>query len=257
VRQAGTLSTPPVLADLDAVTLPDADLEALRGCRVGKCGLKLPAAMLERLQRDDAVWSAPDWRQQVSARVKQWIVEGAGAYLRDGYAALPAYVDQAVAVNVADETRAMVSASPYVREQAPEFLEQLGRPPHAAPLAGMTRVLYWAVEQHGFKPTLTISEVAVYQRDPAAGPVFVATTQLYATHYFEGAVTLSVATGVAGAAAPAFDLLYLYRSRVDSLRGGLLGLKRFAAGRRIRHGLEAMLRETKWRVERQATSAIE
>lgn len=254
VRQAGRLSTPPVLADLDALTLPEADLEALRTCRVGHCGLKLPAAMIARLRRDVA-WTAPDWREQASLRLKQWIVEGAAAYQRDGAAALPEYVDQAVAVRVADETRALIAASPYVRQQAPEFLAQLGRPREQASLAGLTRVLYWAVEQHGFKPTITIVEMAVYQRDPAAGPVFAATTQLYATHYFEGAVTLSVATAP-DAASAAVDLLYLYRSRIDALRGGLFGLKRFAAGRRIRHALEATLRDTRLHLERQATSVI-
>lgn len=255
VRQAGPLTMPPVLADLDAVTLPDADLDALRACRVGQCGLKLPAAMIECLQRD-IVWTAPDWRQQASARVKQWIVDAVTAYLRHGYAALPAYGDQPETVRLADETRALVAAAAYAREHAPEFLAQLGRPDHDARLPGFTRRLYWAVEQHGYKPTLTVVELAVYQRDPPDGPVFVATTQLYATHYFEGAVTLSVATAPVGSASKAVDLLYLYRSRIDALRGGFLGLKRFAASRRIRHSLEARLRDTKLHLERQATSVL-
>lgn len=256
VRQAGLLTTPPVLADLDAVTLPDGDLDALRTCRVGQCGLKLPAAMIESLRRD-VVWTAPDWRQQASARVKQWIVDGVAAYLRHGYAALPAYRDRAQTVQLADETRALVAAAPYAREHAPEFLAQLGRPDHEAVLPGVTRRLYWAVEEHGYKSTFTVVEMAVYQRDPPDGPVFAATTQLYATHYFEGAVTLSVATAPGPSASSAVDLLYLYRSRIDALRGGFLGLKRFAASRRIRHALEARLRDTRLHLERQATRGIQ
>ena len=57
-------------------------------------------------------------------------------------------------------------------------------------------------------------------------------------------------------AAPALDLLYLYRSRVDALRGGFIGLKRFAAGRRIRHALETRLHDTRLHLERQATRVI-
>ncbi len=256
VLESGRFSNPPALADLKGLTVQDADLDALRVCRVGNCGLKLSAAMIERLHRE-VPWSAADWRAQATARLKQMLVDYVTVYLHDGTAALAEYVDKALAVKLADETRSLVSASPYLKDHAPEFLGHLGRPATTAPLAGTTRVIYWAKEQFGFKPTITISDVTTYQ--PGAGPagtILVATTQLYATHYFEASVALTVATTTGGPPAqPGFDLLYMHRSRIDSLRGGFVGLKRFTAGRRLRNRLEAILQQHKTHVEKQATGA--
>ncbi len=258
VSQVGRFSTPPVLADLDGLTLPNADIEALRHCRLGQCGLKLSAAMIATL-RAEVPWSAPDWRHQAARRFKQMLVDYVASYQREGSDALAEYVDKALAVKLADETRSLVSASPYVREHAPEFLVHLARGPAGAPLPGTTRLVFWATEQFGHKPTLTVSEVVLYR--PSAlpdAPVFAATTQLYASHYFEASVAITVATALAGVPPPAgFHLLYLHRSRLDALRGGFLGLKRFTAGRRIRARLEHTMQQSKTHIERQAIVAIQ
>lgn len=257
VSQVGRFSTPPTAADLDGLALPSADLEALRDCRVGQCGLKLSAAMIAKL-RAEVPWAAPDWRYQATRRFKQVLVDYVASYRRDGPRALAEYVDKALAVSLADETRSLMAASPYVNEHAPEFLAYLAGGPTAAPLAGTTRLIFWATEHFGYKPTFTISEVVLYlPPDTLDAPVFVAMTQLYATHYFEASVALTVATALAGVPPPAgFHLLLLHRSRLDGLRGGFLGLKRFTAGRRIRARLEHTMQLNKTRIERQATGAI-
>lgn len=253
VSQVGRFSAPPVLADLDGFTLSEGDLGALRDCRPGQCGLKLSAAMIATL-RAEVPWSAPDWRQQAVQRFKQVLVDYVASYRRDGPAALAEYVDKGLAVKLSDETQSLMAASPYVAQQAPEFVAYLALGPAAAPLPGTTRLLFWATEQFGYKPTLTISEVVLYlPPSPPDAPVFMATTQLYATHYFEASVALTVATALAGTPPPAgFHLLYLHRSRLDGLRGGFLGLKRFAAGRRIRARLEHTMQQSKANIERLA-----
>jgi hypothetical protein len=254
VLQSGRFSSPPTTADLAGLTLPEGDLEALRACRLGDCGLKLSAGMLDRLRRE-VHWAAPGWRAEATACFKQLLVDYVAAYLRDGDAALAEYVDKAPAVKLAEETRALVAESPYLKNQAPEFLRHLGPAPSSMPpLPGASRVIYWAKEQFGFKPTITVSEVTIYlpPGGPAA-PIFVAASQVYATHYFEASVALTVATAVGGSPSPpAFHMLYLHRSRLDSLRGGFAGLKRFTAGRRLRHRLEEILRQSKAHIERQA-----
>ena len=47
----------------------------------------------------------------------------------------------------------------------------------------------------------------------------------------------------------------MHRSRIDSLRGSFVGLKRFTAGRRIRNRLEAILQQNKTHIERHAHGA--
>ncbi len=257
VSQVGRFSTPPVAADLDALTLPDADLDALRDCRVGQCGLKLSATMIATL-RAEVPWSAPDWRQQTAKRFKQVLVDYVASYRREGPGALAEYVDKTLAVSLADETRSLVAASPYEQEHAPEFLAHLARGPAAAPLPGTTRLIFWATEHFGYKPTLTITEVVLYlPPDRPDAPVFVAMTQLYASHYFEASVALTIATAPASSQPPTgFHLLFLHRSRLDGLRSGFLGLKRFTAGRRIRARIERTMQHNKTHIERQATVAI-
>lgn len=256
VSPVGRFSAPPVAADLDGLTLSGDDLEALRDCRAGHCGLKLSAEMIATL-RTEVPWSAPDWSHQAARRFKRVLVDYVASYQRDGSGALAEYVDKALAVKLADTTRSLMAASPYVSAHAPEFLAYLALGPAAAPLPGTTRFVYWATEQFGYKPTLTVSEVVLYlPPDVPDAPVFVATTQLYATHYFEGSVALTVATTLAGGPPPGFHLLYLHRSRLDALRGGFLGLKRFTAGRRIRARLEHTMQQSKTHIERQALRAI-
>ena len=155
-------------------------------------------------------------------------------------------------MRLADETRALVRESPYLRDTAPELLDHLGQTAPAS-LPNVRHVVYWAKEDFGFKPTITISQVTIYEPRIGPAPAIVAVTrQLYATHYFEASVAFTVASAVAGPAPPAFHLLQLHRSRIDTLRGGFNALKRFTAGRRIRKWLEGTLRQTKTHIERQA-----
>ena len=52
VLQIGRFSTPPVLEDLAALTIDKDDFDP-RSCRVGDCGVRLPAAMIERVRPGD------------------------------------------------------------------------------------------------------------------------------------------------------------------------------------------------------------
>lgn len=257
VLQVGRFSDPPTLADVKALTLEEDDLEALRHCRTGSCGLKLSAAMIERF-RTEVRWTAPNWREDATALFRQVLVDYVIAYGRDGQGALAEYVDKPALVKLADETRALVRESPYLRDTAPELLGHLGDL-LPAPLPHLKHVVYWAKEDFGFKPTITITQVTIYE--PGTGPaptIFAVSRQLYATHYFEASVALTVASAITSPQTPpAFHLLQLNRSRIDSLRGGFHALKRFTAGRRIRKWLEATLGQSRTHIERQAARARE
>lgn len=253
VLQVGRFADPPSLADVQALTLQNDDLEALRQCRVGRCGLKLPAAMIERV-RTGVQWSAPGWRDEATRLFRQMLVDYVKAYLKEGNSALAEYADKPIGVRLADETRALVRESPYLKDVAPELVGHLAESP-PPPLPRVRHVIYWAKEDFGFRPTITVSQMTIYE--PGAGPPsanYAVSRQLYATHYFEASVAVTVASAITGAASPAFHLMQLHRSRIDGLRGGFPGLKRFTAGRRIRKWLEGTLRQTKTHVERQATS---
>lgn len=244
VTALGRFSTPPRLSDLDGLTFDAADLEALRDCRVGRCSVKVTAQMLDRLQREVA-WQAPDWRAQATVVLRQQLLEHVTRYLATGPAGLAEFVDKPQPVSAASETSQMLRDSPYLQATAPALLEHLDR---EQPLADVRHVVYWTVERFGYKPTVTATHLAVYA--PDAGRAFVVATQIFATHYVEAAVSLTVAAAEpSGPASPATLVMFLQRSRVDALRHGFPWLARRGASSRIRRRLEADLAQRKALVE--------
>jgi hypothetical protein len=242
VLQIGKFSEAPSLVDVQRLTLEKDDLEALRKCRVGSCDLKLSAAMIERF-RKEVNWLAADWREQATALFRQLLVDYVKAYLREGNKALAEYHDKSDVLRLADETNALLREAPYLKDHAREFLSYLEQYP-SGQLPDVKNFIYWSKEKFGLKPTVSLTQVTIYRRRQE---VFVASKQLYANHYFEASIGLTVLAEAERSTA--FWLMYLNRSRIDALRGGWSGLKRSIAGRRIRKGLEANLRLTQERLE--------
>ena len=83
---------------------------------------------------------------------------------------------------------------------------------------------------------------------------FVASRGFYTSHYFEGSLALTMAMEARSAAPPAVYLVYINRSRVDALRGAFSGLRRWAAGRRVRDELGTTLNALRKRLEQDYAS---
>src|SRR6186997_2645648 len=92
--QIGRFHTPPVIADLDGLTLEDGDFDAARKCKPGDCDLKLARSAVERIQKE-MDWKAPDARARATGLMKQMLVEYVIAYQRGGTAEMATYVDDA------------------------------------------------------------------------------------------------------------------------------------------------------------------
>lgn len=245
VTALGRFSTPPRLSDLDGLTFDAADLDALRDCRVGRCSVKVTAEMLDRLQRE-VTWQAPGWRAQATAILRQQLLEHVTRYLAAGPSGLAEFVDKPRTVSAASETTQMLGDSQYLRATAPALVEHLDR--ERGPLDGVRHVTYWTVERFGYKPTVTATHLAVYA--PDAGRAFVVATQIFATHYVEAAVSLTVAAAEpSGPASPVTLVMFLQRSRVDALRNGFPWLARRGVSGRIRRRLEADLVQRKALIE--------
>lgn len=241
VTQGGRFSSPPVMDDVAALTLEESDLQGLRSCRPGRCAMKLSASMVERFSHDVS-WSAPDWRAQATRVFRRMLVDYVTAYLSDGASALPTYVDQSSVVALSEETRSLWRDSPDIAGARPALLDALARPPLGASTT-LTHTMYWSKEQFGFKPTIAVFDLAIHEPRTlgAQGRTITAvSTQLYASHYFEGSVALTMA--VTTTDSPSQDglfMMHLHRARVDSLRRGrFTWLTRFGTGRRIRRRLE-------------------
>jgi len=249
VLQIGRFHSPPRLEDLDALTLDSGDIDSLRKCQIGDCGLKMSAGMIERF-RKEVNWSAPDHAAQATALFRRVLFDYVKDYLAQGNAALVTYEDKKAPVPLRDQSGALLQASPYLREYLPELHRHLLEFPKS-PLSGAEGFVYWSKEKFGYKPVVSMTHVTIHK--PARAPatsVVIASKQIYASHYFLGSLGLSACVEKEPSLQPtAVYLLYLNRSRVDLPQGFFSGVIRFFIRRRVRDGLETNLRLTKERLE--------
>jgi len=250
VLQIGKFSRPPQAKDLDRMTLDADDLESLKKCRPGDCGMKLPAAFVDRFSREIDP-SAPDFAEQAQAFFRGFLVDYVRRYLAEGNKTLMTYVDKKESVSLAEESRSILEASPYLSEYFPPFLAYLHNHPAARP-DRLEEFVYWSKEKFGFKSVVSISHVIIcrFQSSASTG-VMIASRQIYASHYFLGSLGLTAFLHPVQPASTVGTLIYLNRSRVDLMQGIFSGLLRFFVRRRIVGGLEKYLRLTRDRLEQE------
>lgn len=250
ILQIGRFSDPPRIEDLAGLTMEPADLAALRKCKLGNCGLRMPAAEIERF-RTEIDWKKKDANTRATLLARQMILQYVNAYLAGGDSALAEYHDRKRALSLADETRSLMAASPYLLEYAPEFHSYLEQYP-AGRLEKVENLIYWSKEKFGLKPVVSVTHMTIYtvSKDGVAN-VIVSSKQLYASRYFESSFALTVFVEVASPGpSPASYLIYLNRSRTDLL-GGLLGpAKRSIVEGGMVRGVKKTLLVTKDRLEK-------
>lgn len=249
VLQIGTFSNPPSLRDLEGLTLDQADLDDLRRCRAGSCGLQLTAAQIHRFGQE-VNWSAPDARARASRLFRETLIESVAAYQTSGNSALPEYHDSADAIRAADEFRALVTHSSSLLREAPELTEYLMEYPRVtSPRA--QGFMYWSKEQFGLKPVVSITHAIVYTPQPGGvADLMIASKQIYASHYLDSslALTLAAVDRPVREDRSGFYMLYVNRTRasIPPIVGGIV--RRFINGR-SNSGMEELLRLVKKRLE--------
>jgi hypothetical protein len=168
-------------------------------------------------------------------------------YLIGGNEQLTQYDDKKRPLRLADEFGAILKASPYIFDYEPEFYAYLREYPKK-PLDGVENFIYWSKEKFGLKPVVSVTHVSIYQR-PEMGFTLIASKQIYASHYFEASLGLTVALEDRQDPKPSFYLLYFNRSRSDGLHGGFRGMARGSVKRRTRSGAEENLESVKRSIE--------
>jgi hypothetical protein len=245
----GRLSAPPSPEDLQSLWLDTRDVDEMKRCAAGDCDLKLSAAMIERL-RTDVDWGVPDNGLRATRLYRQMLSDYARDYLARGDEALIEYEGSAGDSSPAEGQRALLDSLPYVGDYAPEFAAYLRSFPRAE-LPGVENTLHWSKIKFGFRPVLIVSHTATYTRARGGdAQILVATKQLYANHYLDSSLslTLLLSAPAAGGASDTY-LLYVNRSRADVLDGLLAGVKRRVIESQVTEGLRAILRQTELSVE--------
>lgn len=248
--EVGVFGATPREEDLRGLTFEDYDLETIRDCEPGDCGVRLSAEDMGRIQRG-VNWRAPDWRQQAGSLWRHLLASYAARYRTSGNQALAEYRNKSLPLRVDEELKLLFAESQYFRAGAPDFFRYVEDYP-AAELPGAENILFWSKESFGMRPVLTITHQTLYtqpsSRAPSAPSALVATKQIYATHYFDAALGLSLMFDDGGAG---FYMLSVNRARTRSLSSVLRRFARSQAQKRSHNAMEKVLRATKLALEQQ------
>lgn len=240
------LSTPPRLDDFSRLTFPDEDLDAIPGCRVGDCDVKIDDTGLERLQRE-VDWDRPDAHASAHPIIRQMFLEQVQAYQRDGDDALGAYRDKKRPMFLGEEFAELLQTSPYLVTYVSELHRYLDIYPRG-PIGRGREFFYWAHNEFGLKPIIRLNHVVIYPLgDADNASVAIASKQLYASHYFHTALELKFI--VEDSTRAGFFMISLNRSRSDGVEGFTGRIMRRIAQPRARRGLEKLLKLLKTNLE--------
>jgi hypothetical protein len=247
----GKFSDPPQLADLEGFTLDAEDFKKLKDCKPGHCEVQLPIEAMEEFQRS-VNWSAADATEQANHLAKKMALQALLDYKQGGNAALGVYRDKNHPAAVAETFASLISRSKALPVYLPELHEYLLDYPKAD-ASGIDSQFYWEKVNFGLKPTLRMVQAVVYQGKSPAEPAYaVAVKQLYASHYFESALDLTVC--VKDTQSPGHNGFYLITLK-GSQQAGLTGLKggivRKVAVDKTRSSLERALVSIKQKLESQ------
>jgi hypothetical protein len=252
VPRTGTFSRPAMPADVEEMQLPDADLDALRGCRPGDCSVKVSADEMKRLA--EAARRDPErWRDALQREFRSVVVDRIRAYQTSGMAGLAPFHDHEQPIDPARAFSQVAAATNLVNETARQLVEYLARYP-ALPLPpGAREQIYWLQTVQTPKPTIqALHGTFRLGTDHPAVEAVVVSRQVFATHYVNA--SLAVTALVRDDAGNRY-LFYMNRSAADGLEGAFPGLRRFFIERRIRPGARDAFAALKTRLEQRARNS--
>lgn len=238
-------SSPPKLSDLEGFVLDEDDIKDLQNCKPGKCELQLPAESIEEF-KTHVNWSAPDVPTQVNGLAQKMALEELIRYQKDGNNALGSYYDKEHPVHVVEQFESLLRESPSMSHYLPDLERYLIDYPRVE-LPNTESVFYWERVKFGLKPTLRMNHMVIYPATGSSGRLdSVAIKQLYASHYFQTALDLSVcAKDSSQPDDKGFYLITVKGSRQAGLTGPKGSIIRQNAVSKIRSSLETSLTHIK------------
>jgi hypothetical protein len=242
-------SDPPQLSDFEGFTLEPDDIKQLKNCEPGHCDVQLPTEAMDTFKQS-MNWSAPDAANQVNRLGQKMALEALQRYIQGGNTALGTYRDKHHPAVVADTFRSLLSRSKALPVYLPELERYLLDYPEASS-ENIQSEFYWEKVNFGLKPTLRIVQAIVYRGPRSTDPAYaIAVKQLYASHYFETALDLTVCVrDQDNPERPEFYLITLKGSQQAGLTGLKGGIVRKVAVDRTRSSLQRALEAIKQKLE--------
>jgi hypothetical protein len=243
-----SFSDPPQLSDLEDFTLEEQDITDLKNCKTGHCQVQLPVEAIEDFQQS-INWSAPDVADRVNRLARRMALQALLDYMQGGNAALGAYRDKKHPAAVAETFASLIRPFEALPVYLPELNEYLLEYPKAKS-DNVQAGFYWEKVNFGLKPTFRIVQKIVYRGEIGKEPAYaVAEKQIYASHYFETAIDLTVC--VKDAQRPGLYIITVKGSKQAGLTGLKGGIVRKVAVDKTRSSLERVLVAIKQKLESQ------
>lgn len=229
VLQIGRFGNPPQLRDVASLDIDEGELKRLRECRLEDCDVRLDAAGIGRLREID--WRSPDASRNATRLVRQLLVDYVARYDQQGSAATMEYADRTPRLNVGREFASLLEADTITSAYAPRLRRHLLEYPESA--NKLTDFIYWSKELVRGRPVISITHVATAEAvhdSPVAYAI--GSKQIYAMHYYDASLGLTLLVPDRTASSPATYVIYLNRSRIDLFDGVFGGIvRRIVAGR--------------------------
>jgi hypothetical protein len=231
VLQVVRFSSVPQATDVASMSIDEGDLKRLRECQVDHCDVQLSAEGIERVRRE-IDWRTPDASRNASLLVRQLLVAYVARYVRAGAAETMEYADRAPRLNVGREFASLIDADTITATYAPRLRRHLLEYPSSSD-EKVTDFVYWSKELVHGRPVISITHVATAAAvDDSPIAYAIGSKQIYAMHYYDASLGLTLLIPDRAAPSAATYVVYLNRSRID-LFDGLFGgvVRRVVAGR--------------------------
>ncbi|HIG01211.1 MAG TPA: hypothetical protein EYQ66_07905 [Myxococcales bacterium] len=185
-EQYGRFSNPARVGDLAALTLADDDYAVLAECKPADCRFKLDASGIREAGALD--WKAEGARERFLDWFRPSLVAEVSHYRKAGLSGLITYADKPAPYPVAQgivqlgqEARPVLDLYPALA-QALDAIPGTGSEPRAASLD----TVIWSVSDFGYRPTLSVDRMILYEGSGAV----MALMNLYSNHYLAGRLQL-------------------------------------------------------------------
>ena len=250
VLQIGRFGNPPDLRDVADLTLDDSDIGRLRDCQVGDCGIQLSAEAIAQFRK------AVDWRRadaplQANQLMRRILVEHVTNY-QNGAAISMHYADRGDPVDTSREFASLMDSDVATWQHFADLRRHLLHYP-SAHFPQTNDILYWSKERASRRTVVSVTHLAISRTTGGPADYAIASKQLYATHYFDASLGLTLLLRDRSASSPATYLVYVNRSRVDLFNGMFGGIARRAVSSKVRSLVTQELERLRRSMEQQVS----
>ena len=243
VPEIGRFSSPARLDDMAGLTFDDADLDEIRHCRPGDCGLMLSDGDIARLRN---ILAASGWEKQARDELRQIVLERARAYQAGGDASTPPYHDDDDPVSPALSFGRLLNRLQLLPHELTCVATFVRDYPHRVDSHVFDSFLYWSKESLGSKPIIAITHLTLARfQEPWLPEAVVIGKQVYASHYKNGGlIVMAIARSD-----EARHLVYMQHAELDIFGGFWHDMVRMVLERRITREAPRVLIDFRNRLE--------